>query len=129
MGAVTMTRMRAVTALAFTVAMVVYGWWATALPPFVATTTVAIVGAGVVAMAVGARERRHRLAPLSPRHVAVWGVVLGTLAAWQLAAYVQHPRSQHPTLSSLANTMLDTHLARTLAFVAWLVGAARLARR
>ena len=124
-----MTRMRATTALALTPALVAYGWWATALPPFAATTTVAVVGAGVAAMAVGARDQRRALPPLSMRDVVVWSVLLGTLAAWQLAAYFQQPRSQHPTLSSLANTMLDTHPARTLAFVVWLAGAARLARR
>jgi glucose-6-phosphate dehydrogenase assembly protein OpcA len=124
-----MSAMRVTTALALTPALLVYGWWATSRPPFAATTTVAVVGAGVVSMAVGARDRRPALPPLSVRDVALWSVLLGALAAWQLAAYLQQPRSQHPTLSSLANTMLDTHPARTLAFVAWLAGAARLARR
>jgi hypothetical protein len=124
-----MMRMRVTTALALTPAVVAYGWWATALPPFAVTTTVAVVGAGVVAMAVGARNRWRAHPPLSTRDAVVWTVLLGTLAAWQLTAYLQQPRSRHPTLSSLANTMLETHPARTLAFVAWLAGAACLARR
>jgi hypothetical protein len=124
-----MTAMRATIALALVPALLAYGWWATSLPPFAVTTMAAVVGAGVVAMAVGARDRRPAVLPLRVRDVALWSVLLGAFAAWQLAAYLQQPRSQHPTLSSLANTMLDTHPARTLAFVAWLAGAARLARR
>jgi hypothetical protein len=50
-------------------------------------------------------------------------------ATWQVAAYVQHPRSDHPTLSSLVNAALDSHPARAAAFVAWLAGAWELARR
>jgi hypothetical protein len=121
--------MRFTTALAVTAALVAYAWWATGLAPFAATTTVAVVGAGVVAMTVGAREHCRAVPPLSTSDAVVWTVLLGTLAAWQLAAYFQQPRSQHPTLSSLANTVLDTHPARTVAFVAWLAGAACLARR
>jgi hypothetical protein len=117
------------TLLALTPALVAYGWWATGLRPFAATTTAAVVGAGVVAIAVGSRGRWRAVSAVGVRDGVVWILLLGALAAWQLAAFFQQPRSQHPTLSSMANTVLDTHLARTLAFLAWLVGAARLARR
>lgn len=50
-------------------------------------------------------------------------------AAWEMAAYLQHPRANHPTLSSLANAALDSYPARTAAFVLWLLGAAMLGRR
>lgn len=107
-----------------------YGWWATALPPFALASTVAVVGAGVAAMVVGSRYRRPP-AEARPRvaDVAIMVVLLGALAAWQLAAYLQHPRNQHPTLSSLTNMALDAHPVRALAFTVWLLGAALLARR
>jgi hypothetical protein len=56
-------------------------------------------------------------------------VVIAALAAVQLSAYVQHPREDHPTLSSLTNAVLDSRPARTAALVAWLVAARGLGRR
>jgi hypothetical protein len=56
-------------------------------------------------------------------------VLAAAAGAWQLAAYLQHPRADHPTISSLTNEVLDSHLARAAAFIVW-IGAARvLARR
>ena len=112
-----------------TVGVFVYGWWATGRRPFSATATVAVVGAGVAAMAVGqARRPRHDARPSLAGAVG-WLLLLAALAGWQLLAYVQAPRSEHPTLSSLTNAALDTHPGRALAFVAWLVGGWRMARR
>jgi hypothetical protein len=106
-----------------------YAWWAVARPPFSATATVAVLLAGGVAVAVGGRTRR------SPRRApdlagwGAWAVLAVTLVLWQLAAYLQQPRADHPTLSSLANALLDSHAARAAAFVLWLLGAVHLARR
>ena len=58
-----------------------------------------------------------------------WVVVLVALAGWQLLAYVQQPRAEHPTLSSLSNAALENHACRALAFTVWLVASSRLARR
>lgn len=106
-----------------------YAWWATGRSPFTTTATLAVVGAGVAAMAVGlARRPQNEPRPASVGAVR-WVVVLAALAGWQLLAYVQQPRSEHPTLSSLANAALESHTARAVAFTAWLVAASRLARR
>ncbi|HKY67308.1 MAG TPA: hypothetical protein VJM49_13095, partial [Acidimicrobiales bacterium] len=64
-----------------------------------------------------------------PARVAGWGVLAAAAAVWQLAAYLQQPRHDHPTLSSLANAVLDSHAARAGAFVAWLAATAALVRR
>lgn len=112
------------------VAVIAYAWWATGLRPFTATSTIAVVGAGIAAMVFGSlRGRWPEAARLRGIDVAAWLSLLGVLAAWQLAAYLQHPRSEHPTLSSLANAFLGIHAARAMAFVLWLASAARLARR
>lgn len=124
-----MRRRRRLIVCAVGVSTVGYGWWAVGLPPFTATSVIAVVGAGVVAMVAGyVRQPAGRLPPLAVGAVG-WLVLLAALGAWQLLAYVQEPRSAHPTLSSLANAALDTRGGRTLAFVAWLVGGHRLARR
>jgi fucose 4-O-acetylase-like acetyltransferase len=107
----------------------VYGWWAVGLPSFSATATLAVVLAGLAAVALGMCRRR----PVTPRRpvttAAPWAVLAAVAAVWQLAAYLQHPRDDHPTLSSLTNAALGSQVARTAAFVAWLLTAWALARR
>lgn len=109
----------------------VYGWWATSLRPFSASALVAVLSAGAAAIAVGARRgRAHRLfRPPLTRGTAAWAGLLLALGGWELSAYLRHPRAANPTISALANTALDSHGARALAFVVWVAGAARLARR
>ncbi|MEW6472119.1 MAG: hypothetical protein AB1679_07605 [Actinomycetota bacterium] len=48
---------------------------------------------------------------------------------WELQAFVQHPRREHPTLSSLSNDLLRSPTARAVAFVVWLAIGLWLARR
>lgn len=109
-------------------AVAAYGWWAVGRPPFSASATAAVVGAGVVAMVVGAR---WRIGPgaVHRGNVLGWAVVVLALAGWQLQAYVQEPRDDHPTLSSLIGALVDTRPERAVLFLAWLVVARELARR
>lgn len=110
-------------------AVLAYAWWATGLRPFSGPLTAAIVGAGIVAMAIGHAAVLPRVTGSVPGSAARWLALIAALAAWQLVAFVQHPRSDHPTLSSLTNLVLDSHPVRALAFGAWLVAGALLARR
>ena len=120
-----MTPRRAITIAA----LVAYGWWATSLQPFSTAATIAVVGAGVIAIAWGATRRRRRDRTVVRRGLTGWLLLAVILGGWQLAAYVDEPRSEHPTLSSLTNGALDTHLAQAFACAAWLIAAAALARR
>ena len=111
-------------------AALAYAWWATGLRPFEVTTSLAVVSAGMVAMVVGSRRSRPRPGVrLHAGDVGAWVVLFGLLGGWQLAAYLQHPRRAHPTLSSLTNVLLEGRWTRVVAFVLWLAGAALLARR
>lgn len=114
---------------ALVVLVLAYGWWAVSLPPFSAAATFAVVGAGGAALAWGWRRRRPRKCPARVEAVGLWAAVLLAAVGWELAAYFQHPRADHPTLSSLMNAMLDTHALRAVAFVLWVLAAVRLARR
>lgn len=108
---------------------VAYGWWAVSLPPFSAGAAGAVLAAGVMGVVAGTPIRRPAQAA---RPVPGWGrwAVLAVMAMlWQLAAYVQHPREDHPTLSSLANALLGSQPARAVAFALWLLTAVHLARR
>jgi hypothetical protein len=111
-----------------------YVWWAVGRPPFSAAATAAVVLPGVAAAGLAgvARARaggRHDRPGPAPAGMARWAVLGGLAAAWQLAAYLQHPRHDHPTLSSLTNAALDSHAARAAAFVAWLAVTVMLVRR
>jgi hypothetical protein len=111
-----------------------YAWWAVGRPPFSAAATAAVVLPGVAAAGLagvararaGARDVRPGPAPAG---MVRWAVLAALAAAWQLAAYLQHPRHDHPTLSSLTNAALDSHAARAAAFVAWLAVTVTLVRR
>lgn len=113
-----------------------YAWWAVSLPPFSASATAAVLLAGLAAAARGAARRppEHRRSrrgegTVPTARLGAWCVLAVATAVWQLAAYVQAPRADHPTLSSLANALLGTHPVRAAAFALWLLGAAELARR
>jgi len=128
-------------AVAAAALVAIYGWWAVGLTPFSWEATVVVVGAGVAAAAwtvwrrrAGTRRRPDpggaRGTGGAPRAgVASWALLAAVAAAWQLAAYVQHPRDDHPTLSSLTNAALDSHAARAAAFVVWVFTTVALVRR
>ena len=110
--------------------LLAYAWWAVGRPPFSSSATAAVVVAGIGAAIAGALRRHKRPRPPGDGQPAwPWLVLLAAGGLWQLAAYLQHPREEHPTLSSLANGLLDSQPARALAFVLWLLGAVELARR
>jgi len=106
-----------------------YAWVATGLRPFTLPSLVATLGGGLVAIVVGVRLPRR---PASTRRAAagwVWLALAMAIGLWELQSFVQHPRSQHPTLSSLTNSLLEGHASRMAAFVGWLAGGIWLARR
>jgi hypothetical protein len=120
-----MTARRAVTVAV----LVAYGWWATSLRPFSTAATVAVVAAGTLAILWGIAHRRACTGPVARHGIGVWLLLACMLTAWQLVAFVQSPRSDHPTLSSMANAVLEPHIMRAFACGAWLLVAARLAAR
>ncbi len=106
---------------------VAYAWWAAGLRAFTWPALVAVGVAGAAVIVLGGRGREE--AASRSDGAVVWAVLLALLAGWELAAYLQHPRADHPTLSSLAGPVLDWRPARALAFVAWIAAGADLARR
>jgi hypothetical protein len=106
-----------------------FAWWATGLRPFTDPPLVTVPLSGLGAMALGARWLPARTPAAAARRPLLWGVLALALAAWQLAAFVQQPRQEHPTLSSLANALFGDRPIRAIAFLLWLAGAAALARR
>lgn len=52
--------------------------------------------------------------------VVVWSAIAAVVLTWELLALRSSPRSQHPTISSLVETVEQHHLGRIVLFVAWL---------
>ena len=111
--------------------LVGYAWWATALRPFTRPALAATLTGGLLFMILGSQFRdvteESRLAPAAG--AMVWAALLLLLGAWELAAFLQRPRAEHPTLSHLANMVLDDHPVRALAFLIWLLFSMDLSRR
>ena len=107
-----------------------YAWLATDLRPFTLPLVAAVLMGGLVAVALGAnllpvRVPRHSC----PRRLGVWAVLGATLALWELGSFLQEPRAEHPTLSSLTNMLFQSHAARALGLLMWLGAGTKLARR
>jgi hypothetical protein len=101
----------------------------TSLAPFSGASTAAVLGSGVAAIVVGLRRRGTASPPAGRTGIGVWVALAGALAALQLVSYFSHPRAAHPTLSVIANAVLDPDPVRAVAFALWLAAAARWAAR
>jgi hypothetical protein len=107
-----------------------YAWWTAGLRPFTWPALLAVGMAGFVTVVLGTRRRRpSERKPYSIRGALIWGVAFTLLVGWELAAYFQHPRADHPTLSALAGDVIDWRPARALAFLVWTALGADLSRR
>lgn len=117
-------------------ALAAYAWWATTLRPFTDAALAVTLATGAAAILAGGWMRRAA-GPLPSRvsgsgwsaGLAVWAALAVVLATWELAAYLQLPRSEHPTLSALANSVFDRHPVRALAFGVWVLAGFGIARR
>ena len=107
-----------------------YAWWTAGLRPFTWPALLAVGVAGAGTIVLGTRWRRpSERQDCSVSGALVWGVALSLLVGWELAAYFQHPRADHPTLSALAEPVIDWRPARAIAFLVWTALGADLSRR
>jgi hypothetical protein len=63
------------------------------------------------------------------RGLWAWGLLAALVCLWELQAFFQHPRREHPTLSSLSNELLVSPTSRAIGLLAWLALGVWLARR
>ena len=106
-----------------------YAWVTTGLRPFTLPSLAATLAGGLVVILVG----RRLPAPVASRELIrgawVWLALGGAVVVWELQAFLQHPRSAHPTISSLTNNLMQNHISRAGAMLAWLAAGLWLARR
>ena len=123
---------RPLVVLPLAVALAGYAWWASGLRPFTRASLAATMLGGAVSIVVGMGGPPARRSPqggVAGAGHAAWAALFLLLAAWELIFFLQQPRADHPTLSSLANTVLAERPTRSLAFALWLLLGAGLARR
>jgi hypothetical protein len=105
-------------------------WWIADLRAFTLPALAAVEASGIAAMLLGSTRRVVRRTQRWPwPRLAVWAAIILCLIGWQLLAYQELPRSEHPTISSLTNEPLDSHPVRAVAFLAWVAVAGALGRR
>lgn len=108
-------------------------WAATGLRPFTTPALVVTLLTGAAVLFAGnsirSAEPPKEAGTRTTSGAGWWLILFGALAALELVAFVQLPRSEHPTLSSLANQVFDSHLVRACAFVAWMAAGLGIARR
>jgi hypothetical protein len=106
-----------------------YGWVGGGLRPF---TWPAMVLTALSGLTILILARRRECCPVTVRAsregLVAWSVWLAAATGWELWALSMHPRSTHPTISSLLNSVVDTHPGRSAALLAWLALGWWLAR-
>src|SRR5437867_6997058 len=91
-------------------------------------STISVVGPGAAGVAVaGRRPTRRATEPvgLDPWGTVSWVAVFLALALWELAALLLQPSlttpsAGHPTISTLMDPVLASHLGRTITLILWL---------
>ncbi len=112
---------------------IAYSWIAAGFHPFTwpmrITTALPILLVLALACRDPDRDGEEWNGRIYRRGLWVWATLFVLLVVWELIAYVGSPRHDHPTLSSIAETVMSTQATRALVFGVWLgVGAALLGR-
>jgi hypothetical protein len=111
--------------------VLVYAWMTAGLRPFTLPALAATLGGGLGAIAVGASLPRRSTLREGAATSGGWGwaALAGAIALWELQSFLQHPRDDHPTISSLTNSLLHSQQSRMVALLVWLAAGVWLARR
>jgi hypothetical protein len=107
-----------------------YAWIVAGLAHFTWPTLAAVLVPGVLVLALASRRRRPRpTVALHPRGIAPWAGVLAAVVTLEVWAWSRSPRDAYPTLSSIADAVLEHRPVAAAAFLAWLALGWNLARR
>jgi hypothetical protein len=128
----------------------IYGWIVAGTRPFTMAATIltAIPAVVVLAFALArpgtrqpfrawraaardayARSMRARARPRAAAGAAAWALVIGLVAVWELFNLLRLPRADHPTISSLIDTLTESRPGRFLLFLLWLGLGVEVLRR
>jgi hypothetical protein len=129
---------RADAALIFAVAgVLVWSWFASGVRTFTRPAEVLtfVPAFAVLLVTLWPRRRATRTdqphrnaARYSAAGLALWLTLLGAVLGWEMYQLFSKPRSHHPTISSLLNTVISTHPSRFAGYLLWLVAGGLLVR-
>ena len=108
--------------------------WAALSDPFTAAAdAVTALGIGVIWLEAAFRRRPVPAGPVPaaepPLRWWPWLVLAVAIVGWELVSFFLGPRVQHPTLSSLYDSVTRWRAAKGVLFAGWLSLGAALARR
>jgi Family of unknown function (DUF6186) len=104
-----------------------YSWFSADLRPFTIPIGAVVAIPSVVVASLTWSQSGSRTTmtadekALRRLDAAPWAVVFGLLTAFEVAAYLSSPRRDHPTLSSMADALMNTHPGRAAVFAFWLL--------
>jgi hypothetical protein len=94
-----------------------------------ANLLVLAVGGTLIWLSLSGRTARKAVPDRLPAGAVWWLVPVLALALVELFAFTRHSTSDYPTLSLLADPVLDHYLPRAACYFAWLAGFWGLAKR
>ena len=94
-----------------------------------ANLLVLAVGGTLIWLSLSGRTFRHPSPGRLSRGAVWWMVPVLMVALTELYAFSHQPRADYPTLSLLADPVLDQYLPRSAAYFGWLAGFWALVRR
>jgi hypothetical protein len=110
-------------------AIATYAAFAATARPLTDPSTLTVLVPGLAVAGYGVRRTPYRLIHTTRATTATWVGLALALCAWELVAYYWGNDQAHPTLSLLADPVLDTYPGRVAAYVAWLGTGAWLVTR
>ena len=101
------------------------------LPSFSLEANAYVFSIGAVMMWLGLSQRLpRRPAPTHiPSGLVWWLIPVGVFVFFEITAFATGSKESYPTLSLLADPLLDNYLPRALVYFAWLTGFWGLVRR
>jgi hypothetical protein len=102
-------------------AAIVWAWFASGVRPFTVPAEVLTFVPGFLVLVLTLRPgaKPDAVVGRTGRWLP-WAALALAFGALELSELFSKPRSAHPTLSSLTNTLLDTHPSRFVGYAVWL---------
>jgi hypothetical protein len=94
-----------------------------------ANLLVLAVGGTMMWLSLSGRTARRPKPQRLGRGAMWWMLPVLVIALTELYAFLNTPRPDHPTLSALADPVLENYLARAASYFGWLVGFWALVKR
>jgi hypothetical protein len=121
--------MRALVKVAGAVVLVAYAGLVASVRSFTWPALVLTAIAGLAVLVLATRRPKPEGTVSGVREIALWAGLTAAVIAWELVAYLQSPRDDHPTISSMLDALEAHRPLRAALFIGWIALGRELARR